>query len=108
MVRISLIPRVEIYSTFVTFLDNFGHFLTPAHKDWGYSCPLRRPGNGGMHKLVGAPQPRPMHGFSPNFQGMFTKKHLELIKFWGVSGNNCCHGNNLKIFGCEVCGCPTA
>ena len=23
---------------------------------------------------------------------------LELIRFWGVSGNNYCHGNNFKIF----------
>ena len=93
-------------------------------------------------KLVGVPQPKPMHRFSPYFQGMFTprgsradfrgylavamatllrffwslnlwvfhslnpcmdfhqifgvclpQQGLELIRFWGVSGNNCCHGN---------------
>ena len=25
-------------------------------------------------KLVGVPQPKPMHEFSPNFQGMFTPR----------------------------------
>ena len=25
-------------------------------------------------KFVGAPQPEPLHGFSPNFQGMFTPR----------------------------------
>ena len=25
-------------------------------------------------KLVGVPQPKPMHGFPPNFQGMFTPR----------------------------------
>ena len=25
-------------------------------------------------KLVGVPKPKPMHGFSPNFQGMFTPR----------------------------------
>ena len=26
-------------------------------------------------------------------------RDLELIRFWGVSGNNCCHGNIFNIFG---------
>ena len=25
-------------------------------------------------KFVGVPQPKPLHGFSPNFQGMFTPR----------------------------------
>ena len=25
-------------------------------------------------KLVGVPQPKPMHGFSPNFEDMFTPR----------------------------------
>ena len=25
-------------------------------------------------KLVGVPQPKPKHGFTPNFQGMFTPR----------------------------------
>ena len=25
-------------------------------------------------KLVGVPQPKPLHGFSPNFQGMFIPR----------------------------------
>ena len=49
--------------------------------------------------FVGVPQPKPMHGFSPNFQDMFTQEDLELIMFWGIFGHNCCHGNSLKIFG---------
>ena len=34
-------------------------------------------------KFVGVPQPKPMHGFLPNFQDVFT---LELIKVLGISG----------------------
>ena len=47
-----------------------------------------------------------MHRFLPNFQGIFTpslgaQEDLELVRFWGVSGNDCCHGNTLKIFGSQ-------
>ena len=44
---------------FTFFLTNFFTFfclfilLTPAHKGWGYSRPLRRPGGGGRHKVCG-------------------------------------------------------
>ena len=50
-------------------------FLTPAHK--GYSRQLRYPGGGGGgggHKACGVPQPKPMQGLSPNFQGIFTPR----------------------------------
>ena len=33
----------------------------------------RYPGGGGI-KLVGVPQPKPMHRFSPNFQDIFTPR----------------------------------
>ena len=33
------------------------------------------------------------------FKTCLTKGDLELIKFWGVSGNGCCHGNAFNIFG---------
>ena len=53
----------------MTYITSFFElqFLTPAHKGWGYSRSLRRPGAGAGIKLVGVPQPKPLHGFSPNF-----------------------------------------
>ena len=33
--------------------DSYLEFLTPAHKGWGYSRPLRRPGGGRGHKACG-------------------------------------------------------
>ena len=51
---------------------HFSTLVTLAHKGWGYSRPLRHPGGG--IKPVGVPQPKPLHGFSPNFQGMFTPR----------------------------------
>ena len=49
--------------------------------------------------FVGVLQPKPMHRFSPNSHDMYTPRvDLELIGFWGVSDNNCCHGNILKYF----------
>ena len=35
---------------------------------------LHHPGSGRGIKLVGVPQPKLMHGFSQNFQCMFTRK----------------------------------
>ena len=58
-------------------------------------------------KFVGFPQTKPLHRFSPNFQGSLPQEDLELIRFWGVSGNNCCHGNTLRFSGFKVCGCST-
>ena len=59
-------------------------------------------------QLLGVPQPKPMHEFSPNFQGMFSPIGSRVDYVLGVSGNNCCHGNTFKIFGLKVCGCSTA
>ena len=46
-------------------------FLTIAHKAWGYNCPLCCPGG---CRFVGVPQHKPVHGFSPNFQDLFTPR----------------------------------
>ena len=59
-------------------------------------------------KLVGVPQPKPMNGFSPNFQDMFTPRGSRAESVLGVSDNNCSHGNTFKILGLKVCGCSTA
>ena len=50
-------------------------------------------------KLVDVPQPKSIHRFSPNFQSMFTIRGPTVDYVLGVSGNNCCHGNTLSIFG---------
>ena len=44
-------------------------------------------------KLVGVPQPKRMHRFSPNFLVMFTPRgsnldHLKLIRFGGYLSSN--------------------
>ena len=49
-------------------------------------------------KFVGIPQPKPVHGVSPNFQDMLMNEDLELIRFWRGSGKTSCHGNALNIF----------
>ena len=36
--------------------------------------------------------------FHQIFRICLPKDDLELIRFLGVSGNNCCHGNILKFF----------
>ena len=41
----------------------------------------------------------PCTDFHQIFRVYLPKEDLELIRFWGVSGNNCCHGNTFKIFG---------
>ena len=33
--------------------------------------------------FMGVPQPKPMQGFTANFQNMFTQEDLELISFFG-------------------------
>ena len=43
------------------------------------------------------PQPEPLHGFSPNFQGMLTPRGSGADWVLGVSCNNCCHGNILDL-----------
>ena len=61
---------------------------------------------------MGVPQPKSTHGFSPNFQDMFTEEDPELIRcfsfvyvffFFGGGGgggggvsDNCFHGNTLS------------
>ena len=51
-------------------------------------------------KLLGIPQSKPIHGFSPTFKNIcLPQEDQELIKFLGVSGNKWCyHGNTFKIF----------
>ena len=49
--------------------------------------------------LVGVPQTKPLKRFAQNVQDMFAPKDLELIRIWGISGNNCCHGNALNFWG---------
>ena len=73
-------------------------FLTQAIKAGVIVVPCAVRAAAGI-KLLDVPQPKPLHGFSPNFKGIVPHKDLELIRFWGESGNNCCHGNTFKIFG---------
>ena len=48
--------------------------------------------------FVSVEEPRSMHGFSPNFQDMFTLRESTAYLVLGISGNNSCHGNTFKIF----------
>ena len=50
----------------------------------------------GVLIFEGVSQAKPIHGFLLNFQDIFTQEDLELIRFYRVFGNKCCHGN---IFG---------
>ena len=45
------------------------------------------------------PNARPMHGFSPNLQHIFTQNGSHLISFGILSFNNCYHGNTLNFWG---------
>ena len=38
----------------------------------------------------------PCTDFHQIFRICLPQEDLELVRFWGVSGNNCCHGNTLK------------
>ena len=58
------------------FEGEINSFLIPAHKGWGYSCPLSCPGI----KTVGVPQPKPMHLI---FRVCLFQEELELIRLWG-------------------------
>ena len=52
-------------------------FLTSAHKGWAYNCPVHRPVSGfgsSGHKALGIPQPKPIHGFLPNFLDVFNPR----------------------------------
>ena len=46
--------------------------------------------------FVGLPQPKPMYGFSPSLQDMFTRSRAD--KVWKVPGNTCCHFIALNAF----------
>ena len=48
--------------------------LTPAHKGWVIVVPCAVWAAAAGIKLVGVPPPKPLHGFSPNFQGMFIPR----------------------------------
>ena len=58
-------------------------FLTPAHKDWGYSRPLRRRG-AGQHKACGCSE-----------------------VFWGYPVTTVAMATLLRFWGFELCGCST-
>ena len=49
-------------------------------------------------KLADVPHTTPMQWFKPNFTKCKLLKDLELIRFWGVSRNNCFHGNTFSHF----------
>ena len=36
-------------------------------------------------------------GFHQIFRVYLPQEDLELLRFWGVSGKNCCHGNTFAI-----------
>ena len=69
-------------------------FLIPNHNGWGYCCPLCHPGGGSR-----IPQPKPVDGFSPNFQDVLPQDSLELFRIWQVFGNNSLHWEHLQ----EIC-----
>ena len=52
-----------------------------------YTCCHGNTSDFGVFKFVDVPQPKPIHKFSPIF--VYPKYDLELISFFGVSGNNC-------------------
>ena len=51
--------------------------------------------------LVGVPQPKPLHGFSPNF----IKEDLELIRFWGYPVITVAMATLLRFSNLKLCGC---
>ena len=61
VVKMEANKHLTVIKYFTEFKNH--QFLTPADEGWGYSCPL-----------LGVPQPKALHRFSPNFQGMFTLK----------------------------------
>ena len=90
------------------FLPNFQGMFTPrgSRADkvlmdiWQQLLPWQHFQDFLVLNFVDVPRPKPLHGFSPNFQGMITpQEDLELIRFLGVSGNNCCNGNTFKCHG---------
>ena len=44
-------------------------------------------------------RPNPCIDFHQIFRTCLAPNDWELIRFWGVSGNNCCHGNTLQFLG---------
>ena len=58
-------------------------------------------------KLVGVPQPKPLHEFSPNFQGCLPQDDLELIRYWGYLVTTVAMGTRLRFLGLKLCGYST-
>ena len=44
-------------------------------------------------------RPNPCRDFHQISRGCLPQEDLEQIRYWEVSGKNCCHGNPFKIFG---------
>ena len=53
---------------------------------------------------MGVPQPKPLHGFLPNFQGMLTRKGLG---FGGYPVITVAMATFLTFSGLKDCGCST-
>ena len=59
-------------------------------------------------KLVGVPQTKSIHGFSPNFQSLFMQEDLELVRFWGHPVTTVALETLFTFLGLKVCWCSTA
>ena len=58
---------------------------------------------------MGVPQTKPLHRFTPNFQGMFIPKESRAdLVFWGYPDTTVAMATLLKFFGLKDCGCFTA
>ena len=90
---------IRSIANMVKFIKNncSGYVFKPNHKGWGYSCPLHCPCSCGG--------PKPMHRFSPNFQGVFTLSGLGLGG-WGylvtIVAMETKRFYGLKDFGCST------
>ena len=54
--------------------------------------------------LAGASQPKPMHVFSPNFQGVYPKRIYSWLGFGGYLATTVAMITLLRFFGLKVCG----
>ena len=70
---------------------------------WQQLLPLQHFIDFEVLKFVGVSQPKPMHGFLPNFQDILTPRGSRGDYNLGVSGNNCCHDNALNILSGNTC-----
>ena len=58
---------------------------------------------------MGVPQPKPLYGFSPNFQNMFTPSGYRAdLSFEGYPATTVAMATLLGFSGFKVCGCSTA